>query len=86
MLDNLGYTHTHTHSQYVILIDFLLQRWLQEPASILRYTSPYIACFVYTCQTFTVCVRTVKNLIGQSCPTRRCTRQEKLKMDQSGMR
>ena len=33
---------TNTHSQYVILIAFPLQQWLQERASILRYT--YIAC------------------------------------------
>jgi hypothetical protein len=33
---------TNTHSQYVILIAFPLQQWLQERASLLRYT--YIAC------------------------------------------
>jgi len=36
------HTHTHTHSQYVILIVFPLQQWLQESASMLRYT--YIGC------------------------------------------
>jgi len=29
---------TNTHSQYVILIAFPLQQWLQERASLLRYT------------------------------------------------
>ena len=33
---------THTHSQYIILIASPLQQWLQEHASILRYT--YITC------------------------------------------
>ena len=35
---------TNTHSEYVILIAFLLQQWLHEHASMLRYT--YIACLV----------------------------------------
>jgi hypothetical protein len=35
---------TNTHSEYVIPIAFPLQQWLQEPASMLRYT--YIACLV----------------------------------------
>jgi len=35
---------TKTHSEYVILFNFLLQRWLQECASVLRYTC--IACLV----------------------------------------
>jgi len=35
---------TNTHSQYVILIAFPLQQWLQERASVLRYT--YMACLV----------------------------------------
>jgi hypothetical protein len=38
---------THTHSQYVILIVFPLQQWLQERASVLRHT--YIACLVHCC-------------------------------------
>ena len=29
---------TNTHSQYVIFTDFLLQQWLHERASTLRYT------------------------------------------------
>jgi len=33
-----------THSEYVILIDFPLQQWLHEQASLLRYA--YISCFV----------------------------------------
>ena len=35
---------TNTQSEYVIRIDFLLQKWLQERASVLRYT--YILCLV----------------------------------------
>jgi len=29
---------THPHSEYVIRIDFPLQKWLHEHASVLRYT------------------------------------------------
>jgi hypothetical protein len=36
---------TNIHSEYVILIDFLLQQWMHELASTLRYT--YIVCLVY---------------------------------------
>jgi hypothetical protein len=36
---------TDTHSEYVILLAFPLQRWLQECASVLRYT--YIASLVW---------------------------------------
>ena len=35
---------TDGHSEYVILIAFLLQQWLHECASMLRYT--YVACRV----------------------------------------
>jgi hypothetical protein len=35
---------TETHSEYVILIAFPLQQWLQERVSMLRYT--YIVCLV----------------------------------------
>jgi len=50
--DNMAHAHCvldtkvykHTHSQYVILIAFALQQWLQERASVLRYT--YMACLV----------------------------------------
>jgi len=35
---------TNTHSQYVILIVFQLQQWLQERASVLRFT--YISYLV----------------------------------------
>jgi hypothetical protein len=35
----------NTHSQYVILIAFPLQKWSIEPASMLRYTCT--ACLVY---------------------------------------
>jgi hypothetical protein len=37
---------TNAHSEYVILIAFPLKRWLQERASMLRYT--YIACLIRT--------------------------------------
>jgi hypothetical protein len=30
---------TNTHSEYVILVAFPLQKWLHERASMLRYTS-----------------------------------------------
>jgi len=40
---------TNTHSENVILIDFLLQPWLHERASMLRHT--YIACIVNTIRT-----------------------------------
>jgi hypothetical protein len=42
MLDKQGYEYTH--SGCVIVIAFPQQKWLQESASILRYT--YIACLV----------------------------------------
>ena len=35
---------TNTHSEYVILIAFILQQWLHERVSMLYYT--YIACIV----------------------------------------
>jgi hypothetical protein len=35
---------SHTHSEYVIRCDFLLQQWLYGHSSMLRYT--YIACLV----------------------------------------
>ena len=37
----------NTHLQYVILITYPLQKWLQERASMLRYTN--IACLVLCC-------------------------------------
>ena len=33
---------TNTHSQYVILIAFPLQQWLQERASVFRYFLSYV--------------------------------------------
>jgi len=44
MLDNEGHAHTHTQSQYAILIAFPQQQWLQERASMLRCA--FIACLV----------------------------------------
>ena len=38
---------TNTHSQYVIIVAFALQQWLQERASLLRYH--YIDCLVHYC-------------------------------------
>jgi hypothetical protein len=35
---------THSHSEYVTLIAFLLQHWLHEGASVLRYT--FSVCLV----------------------------------------
>ena len=41
----LARAHTHTHTQkYVVIIDFPLQQWFYEHASMLRYK--YIACLV----------------------------------------
>jgi hypothetical protein len=37
---------TKAHSEYVIIIAFPLNQWLQEHALMLRYT--YIACLVMT--------------------------------------
>jgi len=34
----------HTHTEYVIITAFLLQQWLHDRASVVRYT--YIACIV----------------------------------------
>jgi hypothetical protein len=44
---------TNTNSQYVILIAFPLQQWLQERASLLRHTHMVFLvtvnyCFLYT--------------------------------------
>ena len=41
---------TNTHSDYIILISFLLQQWLHERTSVSH--SRYIACFVYILQLF----------------------------------
>ena len=37
---------TDTHSEYVILIAFPLQQWLQERASMLRYSTLPVLCCV----------------------------------------
>ena len=37
---------TNTHSEYVTLTAFPLQRWLNERASLLRYM--YIACLLFS--------------------------------------
>jgi hypothetical protein len=57
MMDNYGYIHTHTHTQYAIIIAFPLQQWLQERSLLLRYTyfarivifsaSPMAAIYTY---------------------------------------
>jgi len=44
MLDTLGYK---LHLQYVILIDFILQQWLDKHTSLVRYL--YITCLAYIC-------------------------------------
>jgi len=38
---------TNIHSEYVILIAFLLQQWLHECASLLH--NVYVACLVLCC-------------------------------------
>jgi hypothetical protein len=38
--------YKHTLSEFVILIDFLLQHWLQERSSLLRHI--YVACLFYS--------------------------------------
>jgi hypothetical protein len=38
---------TNTHSEYVILIAFMLQKWLHEGASLLRYYEA--VCLVLLC-------------------------------------
>jgi len=42
MLDNVGYTHTHS----LILTPFPPKQWLRERASVLRYA--FISCLVFT--------------------------------------
>lgn len=44
MLDTLGYK---LHLQYVVLIDFLLQQWLDENMSMVRYI--YVTCLACIC-------------------------------------
>lgn len=44
MLDTLDYK---LHLQYVILINFLLQQWLDKHTSMVRYV--YVTCLAYTC-------------------------------------
>ena len=58
MLDNSG-----TYLEYVMLIAFPLQQWLDERASMLHYT--YIACLVPTDvdNTYRFCVRVTVELL-----------------------
>jgi len=44
MLDTLDYK---LHLQCVILINFLLQQWLDKHTSMVRYV--YVTCLAYTC-------------------------------------
>ena len=54
---------TNTHLECVILIDFPLQQWLYERASMLRHS--YIACLVsHCCQVTSSTCRTTSNLQG----------------------
>ena len=39
---------TDTHSEYVILIVFLLQQWLHENTSLLRYTQYFLSCLQWS--------------------------------------
>ena len=43
-LDNSGCRHTHTHTEYIILIAFPRQQWLRERVSMSRHT--YITSYV----------------------------------------
>ena len=43
---NPGYLGLQIHSGCVILIDFPLQQWLQERASVLRYTYIALSSFI----------------------------------------
>ena len=43
-MEEWALTRTHAHSEHVILIASSQQQWLQERASVLRYT--YTACLV----------------------------------------
>ena len=54
--DNMANAHCmlDTHSEYVIFIDFPLQQWLHERASMLRYT--YTVCVVTPKQTHACCL------------------------------
>ena len=45
-ITKITHTHTHTHTEYVLRFAFPLQQWLQEGASMLRYT--YIVCLLST--------------------------------------
>ena len=45
MPDNEGYTHTHTDSQYTIIISLPLQQWLHKRTSVLRYTYICLSCY-----------------------------------------
>jgi hypothetical protein len=38
------FDYKHTHSEYVIFIDFPLQQWLHENASMLRNTYTVLSC------------------------------------------
>ena len=38
LLDNEGYRHTHTHTQYVSPVSFLGQQWVPQHISYSRYT------------------------------------------------
>ena len=45
---------SNTHSEYVILIAFARQWWLQERAYVLRYTRTYVACLLVLLSTNTL--------------------------------
>jgi hypothetical protein len=47
MLDKKGYTHTHTLSEYVILVAFPLQQSLYERPSLLRYRYSTLRVLLY---------------------------------------
>ena len=67
MLDTEDYMRTHTHTEYVILIAFPLQQWLQERASnvTLYYTACLVCTFIHIIDSsMNVCMCPFKNGVG----------------------
>jgi len=56
---------TNTHSEFVTLIAFPLQQWLQDRASLLRYT--YIACLVLIFRQLAIMTGPLTNLVPCIC-------------------
>ena len=63
---------TDTRSKYIILIAFLLQQWLHERTSLLRYTHITLSCYIIVpCMQYVTSGFPVKILliIHATCPT-----------------